>query len=134
MFRISIPLMSFCWALSVGLTAPTWAADLSASAGHTYTVKPGDTLDKVIRQQMAGSPLRTDILRDALITQNPGAFAKGSPKILLSGAVLQLPDQEALMRKHLSASTSGAAAPVAAAEGAGADRALATRRHWVRYP
>jgi Tfp pilus assembly protein FimV len=133
MFRMNLPLMTFCLAFSACMNAPVWAADVVSSPNNSYTVKPGDTLDKVIRQQMSGSPLRTDILRDALISQNPGAFAKGSPKMLMAGAVLQLPDQEALMRKHLSASSAAAATPVAA-DTASAERTVATRRNWVRYP
>lgn len=133
MFRMNISLVAFCCAVCAGLPAQVSAADSAPSAGSSYTVKPGDTLDKVIRQQLSGSPLRAEILRDALISQNPGAFTKGSPKMLLTGAVLQLPDQEALMRKHFQASSAPAAAPVVA-EHAGAERSAATRRNWVRYP
>ncbi len=133
MFRMLLPLMTFCFAAGAGLTLPVWAADAVSAPGNTYKVKPGDTLDKVIRQQMSGSPFRTDILRDAMVSQNPGAFVKGSPKILLAGAVLQLPDQEALMRKHLPAATTATAA-TEAGDASSAERAVATRRNWVRYP
>ncbi len=133
MFRMLLPLMTFCFAAGAGLTLPVWAADAVSAPGNTYKVKPGDTLDKVIRQQMSGSPFRTDILRDALVSQNPSAFVKGSPKILLAGAVLQLPDQEALMRKHFQPASVPAASPVVADHSV-AERSAATRRNWVRYP
>ena len=133
MLRMNISLVAFSFAVCVGLPTQVSAADIAPSSVGSYTVKAGDTLDKVMRQQFSGSPLRTDILRDALISQNPGAFAKGSPKMLMAGAVLQLPDQEALMRKHLSASSAAAATPVAA-DTASAERTVATRRNWVRYP
>ncbi len=102
-------------------------AEPVGTGGKTYTVKPGDTLDKVVRTQMADSPLRADLLKEALVSQNPGAFAKGSPKMLLSGATLQLPNQEALLRKHL-----GHAAPLS--ENAGGVESGQARKHWVRYP
>lgn len=133
MSRMKIALVTLCAALGAGVTAPVWAADPTPSAA-SYTVKPGDTLDKVIRQQLAGSPLRADILREALVAQNPGAFAKGSPKMLMAGAVLQLPDQEALMRKHWPAPASSSAASAPVADTSGADRSVAMRRQWVRYP
>lgn len=133
MFRMNISLVAFCCAVCAGLPARVSAADSPPSAGNSYTVKAGDTLDKVIRQQLSGSPLRAEILREALISQNPGAFTKGSPKMLMTGAVLQLPDQEALMRKHFQPSFAPAAAPVVA-DHASAERSAATRRNWVRYP
>ena len=133
MSRMNIALLSLCAAVCAGVAAPAMAAD-PAPAGTTYTVKPGDTLDKVIRQQLASSALRVDILREALVSQNPSAFAKGSPKILMAGAVLQLPDQEALMRKHWPATASSPAATTSLADTSGADRSVAVRRQWVRYP
>lgn len=114
------------WAVG-SLAMLAQAAEPVASNGKTYTVKPGDTLDKVVRTQLADSPLRADLLKEALVSQNPGAFAKGSPKMLLAGATLQLPNQEALLRKHL-----GQAAPLPEVAG-GSDDSQA-RRHWVRYP
>ena len=133
MFRMNISLVAFSFAACAGLPAQVTAADHASSVGSSYTVKAGDTLDKVIRQQFSSSPLRTEILRDALISQNPGAFTKGSPKMLLTGAVLHLPDQEALMRKHFQPSTATASAPPVADPSA-AERSAAIRRNWVRYP
>jgi Tfp pilus assembly protein FimV len=133
MSRMNNALVTLCAAACACMTTPSMAAD-PAPASLNYTVKPGDTLDKVIRQQLANSPLRVDILREALISQNPGAFAKGSPKILMAGAVLQLPDQEALMRKHWPATVSAPAATVSVADTVAADRSVAMRRQWVRYP
>jgi len=133
MLRMNISLVAFSFAVCVGLPTQVSAADIAPSSVGSYTVKAGDTLDKVMRQQFSGSPLRTDILREALISQNPGAFTKGSPKMLLTGAVLQLPDQEALMRKHFQPASVPAASPVVADHSV-AERSAATRRNWVRYP
>lgn len=114
-------------AMAIGSIAFVAQAAEPASGGKTYTVKPGDTLDKVVRSQMADSPLRPDLLKEALVSQNPGAFTKGNPKMLLSGATLQLPNQEAMLRKHLG----NAAPPSESNSGAEANQA---RKHWVRYP
>ena len=115
-------------AFSIGAIATlVQAADNAGPALKTYTVKPGDTLDKVVRTQMGDSPLRADLLKEAVVSQNPNAFAKGSPKMLLAGATLQLPSQEALVRKHFG--------PAAHASGAEpAHDSSQARRHWVRYP
>ena len=51
----------------------------------------------------------------------------GSPKMLLAGATLQLPSQEALARKHF-----GQALHAQEAEPA-LDHSQ-VRKHWVRYP
>lgn len=103
------------------------AADNAGSALKTYAVKPGDTLDKVVRTQMGDSPLRADLLKEALISQNPNAFTKGSPKMLLAGATLQLPNQEALVRKHFGPA-------LQAPEAEPAQDHSQVRKHWVRYP
>lgn len=113
--------------LSIGASPMLAAAAESGVAVKTYTVKPGDTVDKVVRTQMGDSPLRADLLKDALISQNPGAFTKGNPKMLLSGAILQLPNHEALVKKHLS--------PLAlSSEKEPVTDHVQARKHWVRYP
>jgi Tfp pilus assembly protein FimV len=116
---------------SLALALGAWGVLAQAAEpdakGKTYTVKPGDTLDKIVRTQMADSPLRADLLKEALVSQNPGAFTKGSTKTLMAGASLQLPNQEAIVRKHFGN------APLPYENAAGSDTQQA-RRHWVRYP
>ena len=114
-------------ALTLGALAVLAQAAEPEAKGKTYTVKPGDTLDKIVRTQMADSPLRAELLKEALVSQNPGAFTKGSTKTLMAGASLQLPNQEAILRKHLGN------APMTTESTAGSDASQA-RRHWVRYP
>ena len=125
----------------------------------TYKVKAGDTVDRVIQKFYASSPLRSDVLRNALVQSNPKAFVKANPKSLIAGAVLVLPDQAELVKKLMpqlapvapepgSVSTSVAnATPAVAAPslpapvgGAAAHHAghnpgtESNKRHWVRYP
>ncbi len=108
------------------------AAPAPAAAAHKYTVKEGDTLDKVIRMHMGNSPLRIEILREAVMQQNPQAFAKGSNKFLLANAVLTLPNHHELVQKQLAAVLPPAepAPPAATTSSYTEDR----RKSWVRYP
>jgi hypothetical protein len=127
----------------------------------TYMVKAGDTLDRVIQKFYASTPLRPEVLRDALVQNNPQAFVKGNPKSLLAGANLALPDPAELVKKLMptlladgqSASPSAFAAtasapspaPVAPANAPPQGGAAAhqsghnpspdvNKRNWVRYP
>ncbi len=108
------------------------SAPAPAAAAHKYTVKEGDTLDKVIRMHMGNSPLRIEILREAVMQQNPQAFAKGSNKFLLANAVLTLPNHHELVQKQLAAVLPPAepAPPAATTSSYTEDR----RKSWVRYP
>lgn len=129
-----------------------------------YITRKGDTVEKILQKFYPASPLRADVLRDALVQNNPTAFPKGSAKSLVIGSNLSLPDPLELSRKLLMpamapvaskndspasvppAMAVAAAAPVstpaqpaggggAAAHSAGHNMALQDpKRHWVRYP
>ena len=113
-----------CLGLLGGVTASVAQSAAEAPSKAGYVVKPGDTLDKVVRVAFPNSPLRPDLLRDEITRLNPAAFTKGSPKVLMAGVNLQLPEHDALLGKHLGKSASGG----------GADTGADARRHWVRYP
>jgi Tfp pilus assembly protein FimV len=137
--------------------------DLSGLSEMTnYTTRKGDTVEKILQKFYPASPLRADVLRDALVQNNPKAFPKGNAKSLVIGSNVSLPDPLELSRKLLlpvvsavnkpdSASAVSpaavAVAPVAptpanpsggggaAAHSAGHNMAMQdTKRHWVRYP
>jgi len=91
------------------------------AAPQTYNVRTGDTLDQVIRQTMGTSPLKVELLRQAFIDQNPKAFTKTSPRYLMAGSVLTVPNHDELMRQHLSA-------------GKPATPLMDERKNWVRFP
>jgi pilus assembly protein FimV len=87
---------------SVGRTAPVAPPPVApppvAAAGGaegTYVVRPGDTLSRVSREQVAGDPSQTDRVMIAIFRANPSAF-DGNINILKSGAVLRLPDAAAV--------------------------------------
>ena len=139
---------SLGWALlacALTMAEPAFAADPTPAGGSAaaqaasspgagplkYTVRDGDTLDKVIRLHMGNSPLRIELLRDAVVKQNPHAFVKGSTKVLLANAVITVPNHTELLQKQL-----GAALPVTEPTPPAASTSMAEdrRKTWVRYP
>ena len=138
------------------------ARDLSGLPEMTnYTTRKGDTVEKILQKFYPASPLRADVLRDALVQNNPKAFPKGNAKSLVIGSTVSLPDPLELSRKLLlpvvlaanktdnpaMVSAAVAAAPAAptpanpaggggaAAHRAGHNMAMQDpKRHWVRYP
>ena len=75
------------------------AKDAAVSEIGTYKVKAGDTVERVIQKFYASSPLRIDVLREALVQNNPKSFVKANPKSLIAGTTLSLPDQTELIKK-----------------------------------
>ena len=114
-----------------GGSAAAQAAPNTGAGAMKYTVREGDTLDKIIRLHMGNSPLRIELLRDAVVKQNPHAFVKGSTKVLLAHAVITLPNHNELLQKQL-----GSAMPVADPTPPAASTSMAEdrRKTWVRYP
>ena len=68
------------------------------STSGTYTVKRGETLDRVIRKLAPNSELRLSMLRRAFVQANPHAFRRNNPNWLYSGVVLKVPDLDDLRR------------------------------------
>lgn len=91
------------------------------AAPQTYNVRTGDTLDQVIRQTMGTSPLKVELLRQAFMDQNPKAFTRTSPRYLMAGAVLTVPNHDDLLRLHLNGNKPS-------------NGLIDERRNWVRYP
>ena len=124
----------------------------------SYKTRSGDTLEKIIQKFYPASPLRTEVLREAVIQNNPKSFPKGNAKSLVIGSTLSMPDQFHISKKLLPVATgaemstvtaSNAIAPVAAAvvtptnpagggaaaHSSGHNMALQDpKRGWVRYP
>jgi len=120
------------WAAEpAGTSAAAQAAANPGAAAVKYTVREGDTLDKIIRLHMGNSPLRIEILREAVVKQNPHAFVKGSTKVLLANAVITVPNHTELLQKQL-----GSAVPVAEPAPAASSTSMVEdrRKTWVRYP
>ncbi len=145
--------------------APAEAAKDSPPVAEigTYKVKPGDTVDRIIQKFYASSPLRMEVLREALVHNNPKSFAKVNPKTLMAGTTLSLPDQTVLIKKLMPSLAAPVEAPLpapvapvqptaisqanvvtpvdvppvggAAAHQAGHNPGMPDpKRNWVRYP
>ena len=97
-------------------------------------VKPGDTVDQVIRHTMGDSPIKPAILRQVLMSYNPQAFTKSAPRVLIAGAVLNIPSPEDVLRQYAP----GKSATVGASPKPGgyttADMNMSERKNWVRFP
>ena len=112
------------WLCGVVLALPVVV--LAASpVPRTYQVVSGDTLDKVIRKTMPDSPLRPDVLRNAFIQSNPQAFTKSTPRALMAGAILNVPNHDELLRSFMAQGARGYA---------NADMGMNDRKNWVRFP
>lgn len=122
------------WMVLSVAPAMVWAA---APTAATYTVQSGDTLDKVVRLTMGDSPLKPELLRQAFIQQNPQAFTKSSPRVLMVGAVLTVPNHDDILRLHMSRFKQGSSTGGGRAMNSGyatSDLNMIERKNWVRFP
>ena len=124
-----------------GQAAAQAHGDGAANGGHrSYSVRSGDTLDRIISQQIGASPFSIAFLRDALARLNPQALPQGARGTLMAGAVMQIPDACALRQMAFGDASGCAHGPAGgAADGrpaamGPAERAELERRAWVRYP
>ena len=112
-------------------------AEVPAKMPVTYTPRNGETLDHVIQVTMPDSPLKMDLLRRAVISQNPQAFVTPvtTPPRMRKGAVLTVPDHQKLLLTVV-----GPLPIEADGDAGGAHRGQAAvssaeeRKRWVRYP
>lgn len=102
-----------------------------ASASRSYVTVAGDNADRIVKKTLADSPLKEELLREALIQANPKVFTAGRNTRLKPGTAVVLPDQTAMLRQILiplleprEAAAHFPPPPTSADE----------RRRWVRYP
>jgi len=113
----------------------------AVKSSRTYTPKAGESLDRVIAQTMADSPLKIELLRQAFTSLNPQALVAGSTSRLRAGVQMDIPDHDQLLAS-LMTQTAGKkeAAPPAAHADTTANwsgpvaGARDDRRQWIRYP
>lgn len=140
---------------------PKTAAVPATAAGATpvpvrqrVVVRPGETLDGVLRRTLSHLPIKESVLRAAFVDINPDAFVSGSVHRLRAGAEMQVPSPEdvrRIMLRDAGGTSPGAApgpTPTAAAPAAvapktpaapeparaAADPLVEDMRDWVRYP
>ena len=96
---------------------------------RTYKPKPGESLDRVIANTMADSPLRIELLRQAYVESNPGAFLQGKTPQLRKNVALTVPNHEQLLKRFLPPMAS-----VDAVQQPATGSSSEERRRWVQYP
>jgi Tfp pilus assembly protein FimV len=127
-----LPMLSAAEPAPAAAPKAAWSAPVveqpPVASTQTYTVKRGETLDKIIQKTMADSPLRIELLRKAFIQLNPQAFPGGQASRMRADQLLQVPDALQLLRAvampQLEITETSRAAPVSAQE----------QRRWVRFP
>jgi len=116
--------------------AAAGAAAAGAQGRVVVNVARGQSLDPLLKQHLASSPLRVDVLRELVRQLNPQAFAPGNGYRLIAGARLQLPSTQDQAQhafgKVLAASM--ATAPADAEDRGGPSGTAGARKGWVRYP
>ena len=117
-------------AASKAHSAPTLAAPTLPPG--SYKPKPGESLDAVITKTLGDSPLKLAVLRAAFIQQNPAAVVEGKAPLLRKGAVLMVPDHNALLLSLMPPTP--AHTPVAAMESQAGPSPDDDRKRWVKYP
>lgn len=122
-----------CWLTVQAQSQPRLASASSpvqpAQPIRTYTPKAGESLDRVIANTLADSPLKIELLRHAYIELNPSAFVQGKVPQLRKNVVLTVPNPEQLLKKFLP--------PLPSASAAQQPILVPTseeRWRWVQYP
>ena len=109
----------------------------SGAPAVQYSVRNGDSLDRIIAQHFGGAPFTVPFLREVLARMNPQALPQGARGVLLAGTVMQIPDSCQLQQMAFGdsgqcglAGGSGGGQPGVSPQ----ERAEIERRSWVRYP
>lgn len=136
---VALPLLLI--ALQGGLVRAQGQAGMhQTSGGKQYAVRSGDTLDRIISQQIGASPFSIVFLRDALARMNPQSLPQGARGTLLAGTVMQIPDAcmlgQMAFGEQVGCGGVGATPPSNGRPGpmSAAERMEIERRSWVRYP
>jgi Tfp pilus assembly protein FimV len=119
-------------------TAST-APKVAGGVVGTYQVRAGDSLDKVVQKVWPDSLLKAEVLKQSIIDMNPNAMTRGTPKMLMAGVTLNLPNEKEIIEARTSKKESVHSQEDLKGYTSYPDQALNTegaekRRHWVTYP
>jgi hypothetical protein len=115
-----------------GATPASASTEPAAPATTTYTTKAGDTVERVLKNAMADSPLNPQVLRKALADANPNVVNGKAGQKFKPGTALQLPEHGALVRNTLETFSAPGSDGFSRSGPSASDPA--SRRHWIRYP
>ena len=83
-------------ALTLNASAATAAPEPSAPAAATYTTKAGDTVERLLKNTMADSPLNAGVLRKALADANSNVVTGKAGQKFKPGTIIHLPEHSTL--------------------------------------
>ncbi len=122
---------------------PVVVADASASPMRVV-VKPGDTVDGLLRKHLGESAFSQKFLRQALIRLNPAVFAQGNVHRLDVGSTLLIPNEQTLVALLPTQKSSAVSIPLGNSQGTvphvedQTGKATSAwrpeQKNWVRYP
>ena len=132
---VAVFALSFAEISQAQQQAPSARPAPMAQPGQAYTVRPGDTLDRIISESLGQTPFNQNFLREAFAQLNPKALPQGPRGPLMAGATLRIPDAAGLRRLAFpgEASDTRAVAPSKPAGDAG-DYVPDVRQSWIRFP
>ena len=116
---------------AVAAPAPSTATSSEPASNNGYVVKKGDTVMSLVRTTYKGSPLRLEVLRDALLAANP-ELAKAKSQALRPGTRLVLPEHGEIVFNAMAAFVSPQDLARLLPPPEGNDPAA--RRDWIRFP
>lgn len=125
--------------------SPSDASTKTAAAGSyvhgapTYTAKKSITLDSLMKEVYAGSPLHASILSKALQEANPKILNSKANQSIQRGATLNIPNHTQLVVQTLTPFAPpppvAIASPPPDTNNYGSQSSdPSSRRHWVRFP
>lgn len=129
---LALTLAPAAWVQAAGAPAPVKTPTQASDTTGSYTPKPKETLDQVIKKTMAASPLKIELLRQAFIKHNPQAFMAGSQSKFKKGVSLKIPDHDQLLLDTMQVHEKTTDLQPAQAGNTSGSRD--ERRQWVRYP
>ncbi len=132
--NLSLPrgLAAIWIAMGAFSATPASAATEPVAPATTYTTKAGDTVERVLKNAMADSPLNPQVLRKALADANPNVVNGKAGQKFKPGTALQLPEHSALVRNTLETFSAPGNDGYSRSGTSASDPA--SRRHWIRYP
>ena len=115
------------------------ATDSYVHGALTYSAKKSITLDSLIKEVYAGSPLHASILSKALQEANPKLLNSKANQIIQRGATLNIPNHTQLVVQTLAPyapplPTAMASPPPDSNNYGSQSSDPSSRRHWVRFP
>ena len=111
--------------LRPALAPSSEAAGATVTADGYYMIRRGDSLDRIIARVLPQTPVRKNILRQAIISANPHAFKRKNPNWMYAGKRIKLPDSDDIHKVIFTQPSNKLDKAKAARD---------ERKNWVHFP